>query len=83
MNEEEYDVIEIEGEEYAIVEEFMLEKKQYALICKLLENDTPSEEAEVVKIEDDMICSIEEDDEKNLIKDYLEGKIKQLENEED
>ena len=81
MNEE-YDIIDIDGEEYAIVEEFDLEESHYALICRLLENDEPSEEAEVVKMVDDEIYSIEEEHEKNLIKDYLEGKIQKLENEE-
>lgn len=81
MNEE-YDIIDIDGEEYAIVEEFDLEESHYALICRLLENDEPSEEAEVVKMVDDEIYSIEEEHEKNLIKDYLEGKIQELENEE-
>ncbi|MBR1680011.1 MAG: hypothetical protein IJ743_01825 [Bacilli bacterium] len=81
MNEE-YDIIDIDGEEYAIVEEFDLEENHYALICRLLENDEPSEEAEVVKMVDDEIYSIEEEHEKNLIKDYLEGKIQELENEE-
>ena len=35
------DVIEIEGEEYVVVEEFRIEDNQYALICPLLENDIP------------------------------------------
>ena len=82
MNEEEYDVIEMDGEEYVIVEEFSIQGNQYALICRLLENDEPSEEAEVVKINKDFIQSIEDENEKNLVKDYLEGKIKELEEEE-
>lgn len=81
MNEE-YDVIEIEGEEYVVVEEFQIEDNQYALICPLLENDIPSEEAVVVKMEEDMILEIEDEHEKNLVKDYLEGKIQALENED-
>ena len=81
MNEE-YDVIEIEGEEYVVVEEFRIEDNQYALICPLLENDIPSEEAVVVKMEEDMILEIEDEHEKNLVKDYLEGKIQALENED-
>ena len=81
MNEE-YDVIDIEGEEYVIVEEFQIEDNQYALICPLLENDIPSEEAVVVKMEEDMILEIEDEHEKNLVKDYLEGRIQALENED-
>ena len=77
--EEEYDVIEIDGEEFAIVEEFSLEGNSYALICKLLEHDVPSEEAEVVKINEDTISGIEDEREKHLVKDYLEGKIQSLE----
>ena len=82
MREEEYDVIDIDGEEYVIVEEFSIETNKYALICRLLEDDIPSEEAEVVKIDGDMICGIEDEKEKNVIKDYLEGKIHSLEFEE-
>ena len=81
MNEE-YDVIDIEGEEYVIVEEFQIEDNQYALICPLLENDIPSEDAVVVKMEEDRIIEIEDEHEKNLIKDYLEGRIQALENNE-
>lgn len=81
MNEE-YDVIDIEGEEYVIVEEFQIEDNQYALICPLLENDIPSEEAIVVRMEKDIISEIEDEHEKNLVKDYLEGKIQALENDD-
>ena len=79
MNEE-YDVIKIEGDEYVIVEEFQIEENQYALICPLLENDIPSEEAVVVKMKEDTVSEIEDEHEKNLVKDYLEGKIQALEN---
>lgn len=79
MMDEEYDVIDISGEEYAIVERFSIGQNTYALICRLLEDDALSEEASVVKIDEDSIWSIEDDEEKQLVKEYLDKKIQDLE----
>ncbi len=78
--EKEYDIIEIDNEEYVIFDEFTLNAKKYWLISKLQGDETPTDEVEAVRVEGDSICSIDDESEQRLISDYIESKIKENEN---
>lgn len=75
--EKEYDVIEIENEEYVIFDEFELNNKKYWLISKLTPTDEASDEVEAVRVVGDTICSIDDEKEQIEISNYIELKIKE------
>lgn len=70
MKEENLDIIEIEGKEYVLVQKFSLEGKNYFLL-NALDNDELQDEAIVLREENGMLYSIEEESEQKQVAHYL------------
>ena len=70
MKEENLDIIEIEGKEYVLVQKFSLEGKNYFLL-NALDNDELQNEAIVLREENGMLYSIEEESEQEQVAHYL------------
>jgi len=75
--EENVDIIEIEGQEYVVCDKFLIDEKQYWLIMALLENDVPSNEVEVVRVDGDMLFSVDDLEEQKKVQQVIEQKIKE------
>ena len=75
--EKEYDVIEIDNEEYVIFDEFELNNKKYWLISKLSPTEEATEEVEAVRVLGDTICSIDDEKEQKEVSNYIELRIKE------
>lgn len=70
MKEKNLDIIEIEGKEYVLVQKFSLEGKNYFLL-NALDNDELQNEAIVLREENGMLYSIEEESEQKQVAHYL------------
>lgn len=77
--EENLEIIEVEGKEYAVCEALEIEDKTYWIISELLEDETPSEEVEVVRVEDGMLYGIEEEQEQERVKREIDKLLKEIE----
>ncbi len=67
------DIIEIENDEYIVIDVFEIENNKYALV-NLLQEEINPEDTIVLKVEKDMVYSIEEEEEIKKVIKYLDNK---------
>ena len=69
------DIIEIDKDEYLVIDMFELENQKYALL-NLIQEDLNPEDTIVLKVEESMVYSIEDELEAKKVMEYLDSKIK-------
>lgn len=67
------DIIEIEEKEYLVIDVFELEGSQYALL-NVIQEDINPEDTMVVKVKNNMVYSIDEEEEAKKVIKYLDSK---------
>lgn len=81
--EENLDIIEIEGNEYAICETLEVNEKLYWIISAIDEEENLNENVEVVRVEDGMIYGIDDEKEQEEVKKAIDELLSEIDNEEE
>jgi len=69
------DIIEIENDEYYVVDLFELDQKEYVLL-NLLKDEIQPEDSVVLRVDGEMVYSIDDEEEAKKVITYLDSKIK-------
>lgn len=81
--EENLDIIEIEGKEYAICESLEVNEKVYWIISELDEDENLNENVEVVRAEDGMIYGIEDEEEQEMVKKAIDELLNEIDDQDE
>ena len=70
MNEESLDLIEIDGNEYVIVQRISMNEKNYVLLNEVFQDEL-LDNTVVLEEQDGFLCSIEDEEEKKALTKYI------------
>lgn len=77
------DIIEIEGKEYAICETLEVNKKSYWIISELDEEENINDTVEVVRVEDGMVYGIDDEEEQEMVKKAIDELLDEIDEEDE
>lgn len=80
---ENLDIIEIEGKEYAICETLEVNKKSYWIISELDEEENINDTVEVVRVEDGMVYGIDDEQEQEMVKKAIDELLDVIDEEDE
>ncbi len=78
MNEESFEIIELDGKEYVIIKKIKINEKKYFLLNEI-KNNKLEENTIVLEEKDGYLSSIETEDEKFSLMKYILNEIKSVE----
>lgn len=78
MNEEPFEIIELDGKEYVIIEKINIGEKKYFLLNEI-KDDKLEENTIVLEEKDGYLSSIENEEEKFSLMKYILSEIKSVE----
>lgn len=78
MNEESFEIIELDGKEYVIIEKINIGEKKYFLLNEI-KDDKLEENTIVLEEKDGYLSSIENEEEKFSLMKYILSEIKSVE----
>lgn len=70
MNEESFDLIEMDGKEYVIVQKISMNEKNYVLLNEVFQDEL-LDNTLVLEEQDGFLCSIEDEEEKKALAKFI------------
>lgn len=76
--EKNFNIIEIEDKEFVVCDELNIDDKKYWLLAELMDDESIKDDIVVARVEDDMVCGIEDEKEMELVRKEIDKRIAEL-----